>query len=255
MQYSARLQPMYVSMAWSSHKHPNKQMAKGDNVCLFCGTCASKSITLLVSQMMHYTCPYGYNDLCFTSARKGSTSNLWTTILVQCFVVTCRRFMYRCVIESHMREHHTKTVEVVLMLSAPKRATVIAESQPKTKKVVAYNHHFKAPQPLPPPLASARTLGSASSGGGNCSMNNHINGNGSSRNSSSGSIINRHSNSNNSCPGGSKYYPSGNESAAGPRVLTLHSQTTQGKLLQHGGTKAVKDCDRPSANTNPSQNM
>ena len=58
------------------------------------------------------------------------------------------------VIESRMWEYHPNSEEEVFGLFA-KRATVIAQCEPKTKKWVASNPQLKAPQPLPPPLTSA----------------------------------------------------------------------------------------------------
>ena len=133
----------------------------------------------------------------------------------QCPIVTCRRWMCTYAIENHMREHHPKSDEVVFVLSAAERATVIAQSEPKTKKGCASNPQFKVPQSLPPPMASAMAHRSAS--GSSNKSNNSNSSNSSSSNSSSSS-------GNTSGPSGSEYSLSESALDAGPRVVTLHSK-------------------------------
>ena len=95
-------------------------------------------------------------------------------------------------IESHMREQHPNSEEVVFVLSAAEFATVLAHGEPKTKNVHALNQEFKVPNPLRPQVASAVAPGSAA--------RIESNGNNSSNSSSN--------NSRTSSPSGSEYCPS-----------------------------------------------
>ena len=95
----------------------------------------------MAGRKMHTTCPDGYSNFCVTSTAKGLASNLGTNAPVHCLVVTCHRWMCAYVIESHMREQHTNSEEVVFILSAAERATMITQCDLKTQKGDATNAH------------------------------------------------------------------------------------------------------------------
>ena len=88
------------------HKWPKQQTAERDIFCVSCASLESRCTTLMISRMVHTTFLYGFTNLFVTNVAKGSTSYPCTNVVVQCLVVTCRRWMCTYAIESHVCEQH-----------------------------------------------------------------------------------------------------------------------------------------------------